>query len=56
MMDTESLIKQMQDMIIELDGRARLVSNMRSPRTDNDYGRAAQQLEELIDTLERMRL
>lgn len=50
--DNMTDIEIIRDMIDRLDRKAELVSNMRRPRSDNHYGRAAQALADALPYLE----
>jgi hypothetical protein len=47
-------VEIIRDMIERLDRSAKLVSNMRKPRQDNNYGRAAQALADALPLLEKL--
>jgi hypothetical protein len=45
------LLKQREDLLM---GSARVVSNMKRPESDNNYGRAAMKLKEAREALEKL--
>jgi len=48
------LLERARAMIVFLDEHAAMVSNIRSPRTDNDFGREAQMIQDLASHIERI--
>lgn len=50
-MNADQCIEQMTVCLAYLDDMAMMVSNIRKPRTDNTYGRAAQLLDDSLQML-----
>lgn len=48
------LVERLRAAVIYCDAKAAVVSNIRKPRSDNDYGRAAQLHEEAAAELSRL--
>lgn len=50
----DQLIERLEKAIVFNDERALLVSNIKKPRTDNNYGRTAQLHEDSIAEIKRL--
>jgi hypothetical protein len=51
----EDIATTLRNSITELDQAAAAVSNLRKPRSDNNYGRVAQVMEDALNEIERLR-